>query len=253
MIAWHLAAAGIENPFFPSPLSVMQRAEELWIAHPAGLPPFQGSGLEKHVLPSLIRTVGAWSSAVVTGVLAGVILGRSPILAWVDPALQLVRAVPPPLLVPVVIALLPLGDPVQLTIIFFGCLWPVLIAAIDGSREADPALIETARLYRLSRVRYYLSVIAPAAAGRASAGIRYSASLSLILMVVSEMVAATEGIGFQLVDAARSFDAPALWATVLMLGLIGNVFNAALLHAERSLLPWIRRDRSTSQRWSKDA
>ncbi|MFE4922294.1 ABC transporter permease [Streptomyces sp. NPDC056661] len=236
---WYLAALAAADPFFPTPPQVFRRAQQLWFS--VGTEPaVVGTGLREHVLPSLTRAVGAWGAAVAVGAVVGAWLGRSPVLAWIDPAVQLARAIPPPLLVPVVVAVLPLGAPVQVTVIFTGCLWPVLISAVDGSREVDPLLTATARLNGVTGARLFLRVIMPAAAGRIAAGIRVSVSLALILMVVSETVAATEGIGFQLVDAARSFDAAGLWAVVVLLGVIGNVLNAAVLCAERLLLPWLR-------------
>ncbi|MET7550852.1 ABC transporter permease subunit [Streptomyces sp. NPDC005500] len=239
MSGWYLAALALADPFFPTPPQVFRRAQQLWFTPAEASSSFAGTGLQEHVVPSLTRTVGAWGVAVAVGIVVGVWLGRSPVLAWVDPALQLARALPPPLLVPVVVSLLPLGAPVQVTIIFTGCLWPVMIAAVDGSRDVDSLLIATARLNGATGMRLLLRVTLPAAAGRIAAGVRVSVSLALVLMVVSEMVASTEGIGFQLVDAARSFDAAGLWATVLLLGVLGNVLNAALRCAEHRLLPWL--------------
>jgi ABC-type nitrate/sulfonate/bicarbonate transport system permease component len=70
------------------------------------------------------------------------------------------------------------------------------------------------------------------------AGLRVSLSLALILMVISELLGATEGIGFQLNAAKSTFDFPGMWAIVVLLGVLGYLFNTILLAVERRVLRW---------------
>ena len=89
-------------------------------------------------------------------------------------------------------------------IIAFVCLWPVLLNTIDGVAGVDPTLRETARRLRRSAARdRLLRVILPAAAPQIFAGMRTSLSLALILMVISEMVASTNGIGYFVLQSQR--------------------------------------------------
>ncbi len=88
-------------------------------------------------------------------------------------------------------------------IIAFVCLWPVLLNTIDGVAGVDPTLRETARVYGIGRRDRLLRVTLPAAAPQIFAGMRTSLSLALILMVISEMVASTNGIGYFVLQSQR--------------------------------------------------
>ncbi|NED55984.1 ABC transporter permease subunit, partial [Micromonospora aurantiaca] len=79
---------------------------------------------------------------------------------------------------------------------------------IDGVRGVEPGLLDSARAYRVSRRDQLLHVVLPAAAPQIFAGVRVALSLSLILMVISEMVASTRGIGYFILEAQRTFAIP---------------------------------------------
>jgi ABC-type nitrate/sulfonate/bicarbonate transport system permease component len=75
---------------------------------------------------------------------------------------------------------------------------------------------------------------------------RTSLSLALILMVISEMVASTNGIGFFVLQSQRSFAIPEMWAGILLLGLLGYALNLIFLLAERRVLAWHRGARASA-------
>ena len=96
------------------------------------------------------------------------------------------------------------------------------------------------RVYRigaLDRLRY---VVLPAAAPQIFAGMRTSLSLSLILMVISEMVASSNGIGYFILQSQRSFAITEMWSGILLLGLLGYLFNFVFTLVERRVLAWHR-------------
>ena len=69
---------------------------------------------------------------------------------------------------------------------------------------------------------------------------RTALSLALILMVISEMEASTNGIGFFVLQSQRSFDIPEMWSGILLLGLLGYLINAGFVLVERAVLRWHR-------------
>jgi len=89
----------------------------------------------------------------------------------------------------------------------------------------------------LDRLRY---VTLPAASPQIFAGMRTSLSLALILMVVSEMVASTNGIGYFVLQSQRTFDIPQMWAGILLVGVLGYLLNAVFTLVEHHLLRWHR-------------
>jgi ABC-type nitrate/sulfonate/bicarbonate transport system permease component len=167
------------------------------------------------------------------------VLGRSDKLYdYLSPTLNFLRSVPPPALLPVFMVLFPLGTPMQLATILFGIIWPVLLNTIDGAHTLDKTVVETTRSMRLSKTRFLTTVVLPAALPKIFAGLRVSLSLALILMVISELVGAGDGIGAQMILAQRNFDLPQMWAGIVLLGILGYVLNALLLAVQNRVIGW---------------
>jgi len=132
----------------------------------------------------------------------------------------------------------------QLASIVFSAIWPVLLNAADGARSVDPLQMDTARVFKLPARDRVLSIIFPSALPKIFAGVRLSLSLSLILMVFSELLPGTaNGIGFELTDAQSRSDLPTVWAAIVLLGILGYALNAILLAVERRVLAWHRGSR----------
>ena len=83
-------------------------------------------------------------------------------------------------------------------------------------------------------------IVLPGASPQIAAGMRTSLSLALIMMVISEMVASTNGIGFFVLQAQRSFAIPEMWSGILLLGILGYVLNLIFILVERRVLAWHR-------------
>ncbi|MFJ2556167.1 MULTISPECIES: ABC transporter permease [unclassified Streptomyces] len=247
LLAWQLAAWGHGSVFFPTPASILAHGHALWFSGPPGRL-FLTDDAVAHLLPSLGRVVAGFSLAAVCGIVLGLVLGRSrDAYALCDPVLQFARAVPPPALVPVFVVLLAPGTRMQLASIVLSAVWPVLINTADGVRAVDPLRLEVAAALRMPLAERVLLLYLPAALPRVFAGLRLSLSLSLILMVFSELLpGTTNGIGFQLVDAQTRSDLLTVWAVIVLLGVVGQVLNSALLAAERLLLGGRRETRSPS-------
>jgi ABC-type nitrate/sulfonate/bicarbonate transport system permease component len=125
----------------------------------------------------------------------------------------------------------------QVASIVFSVLWPVLLNTADGARTVEPLQIETARAFRLTAPERLAFVIVPSTLPKLFAGLRLSLSLSLILMVFSELQpGAADGIGFQLQEATTRFDYETVWAAIVLLGTLGYLLNMALLRVERRVL-----------------
>jgi ABC-type nitrate/sulfonate/bicarbonate transport system permease component len=231
LVVWQLVMAAVGNPYFPPPLRIAEAAVQLWpSAH------FTGD-----VLPSLLRVLGGWAAASVLGIVIGVLLGRSRAAAdYFEYVFTFLRTLPPPLLVPVFMLVFGIGTEMEVATIVFGTVWPVLLNAVDGARSVDPVMADTARVFRVGRVRWLLGVVLPAAGSKIFAGLRVSLSIAFILMVISEVVGATSGIGYQLGTAQGASDLPGMWAWIALIGLLGYLLNGGLLAVEHRALAWSR-------------
>jgi ABC-type nitrate/sulfonate/bicarbonate transport system permease component len=193
------------------------------------------------VIPSLVRLFAGYAIAVFLGVALGVVLGQSRVLHRVaTPIIEFLRAIPPPALIPFTILVLGVGNDSKIFLIALVCLWPILLNAIDGVAGVEPTLKDTSEVYRITRVDRLRHVVLPAAAPQIFAGMRTSLSLALILMVISEMVASTNGIGYFVLQSQRSFAITEMWSGIILLGILGYVFNAVFSVIERRMLAWHR-------------
>ncbi|MCW2881152.1 MAG: Nitrate transporter permease [Sphaerisporangium sp.] len=244
--AWELGTRQAGSTYFPPPSQILARMYELWFSGPAAHL-FLTDGALGDFLPSLARLFGGWALACVLGIGLGVALGRSRKLSgYIDPLVEFGRAIPPPTLIPLFIILFKMGTQMQVATIVYGVIWPILINTIDGARHVDRVHADTAQAFGLGRAQRLFRIILPAAGPKIFAGVRLSLSLAVILMVVSELVGSTNGIGYQLMFTQQNFDLSGMWGAIVLLGVLGFVLNASFLVVERRVLSWHRRARQTT-------
>lgn len=218
---------------FTPPSQIAREMYHLWLTGPANHL-FLTHAVRVEVAPSVARVLGGWAIAVVIAIAVGIPVGRARTLReYLDPLIQFARAIPPPALIPIFIVFFKLGTTMRLAVIVFGVLWPILLNTIEGARAVDPVKVDTAAVFHLSLWQRLRGIILPAAAPKIWAGLRVSLAMALIIMVISEAIGATSGIGFSLNDASEAFDTPRMWAYIALLGILGYVFNGALVMAER--------------------
>jgi len=231
---WELAARLAGDVWFPPPTKIIDQGIELWFTGPD-----VKSAWQDDILPSLARALGGWGISVAIGITLGTVLGRSRHgMEYVGPLFAFMRAIPPVILVPVFIVVFGLYTEMKLAVIVFGTIWPILMNTVDGVRTVDSVQTDTARAFRTPRHRWVAMVVLPAALPKIFAGLRVSLSIAVLLMVVSELVGKTSGIGYKLVSAQRQFDFTIMWAWIVLLGILGYGLNALLLVVERRMLRW---------------
>jgi ABC-type nitrate/sulfonate/bicarbonate transport system permease component len=193
------------------------------------------------LVPSLLRLFIGYGVAIVAGVAGGLVLGLSRVLRQATaPVVEFARALPAPALIPIAITLLGIGDVMKYALIAFVCFFPVLLNTLDGVRSIDPTQWATVKAYGLTGLEKIRRVVLPAAGPQIFAGMRVSLSIGLIVMVVSEMVASTSGVGYFVLQSQQSFRIDDMWSGILMLGILGYLLNALFLVIEARVLAWHR-------------
>jgi ABC-type nitrate/sulfonate/bicarbonate transport system permease component len=166
----------------------------------------------------------------------------------VEPALEFFRAIPPPVLVPVLILFAGLTNTMKILVIVSGCVWPVLLNTVEGVRSTDPVLVDTARIFGVTGPSRLAHLVLRSASPRIMAGLRQALSIAIILMVISEMFASSNGLGFAIVQFQRSFDIPEMWGGILLLGLLGVLLSVLFRAVEKWVLRWYLAQREDAQR-----
>jgi ABC-type nitrate/sulfonate/bicarbonate transport system permease component len=120
-----------------------------------------------------------------------------------SPYLYFLYVLPAPFLVPAALTLFGIGFTMKVVLIAFAALWPTLLNTLDGMRGVDEVKLDTSRVLGVSPLGSVFRVVLPAAAPQIVAGLRNSLQVAIILMVVSEWEASTDGIGYYIVNAQR--------------------------------------------------
>lgn len=189
--------------------------------------------------PSVFRLFWGYAIAVVVGIGAGILIGKSPrVRRQASPVIEFVRAIPPPALLPFTLIAFGTGDEAKIILIALVCVWPILLNTVDGITGIDTTLRETGQSYRIARMDTLLHVDLRAASPQIFAGMRAALPLALIIMVISEMVGATNGVGFFIVQAQRTFAVADMWSGIILLGILGYLLNLIFTLFERRVLSW---------------
>jgi ABC-type nitrate/sulfonate/bicarbonate transport system permease component len=229
LAAWWFASADSTDFFFPPLSEILTALKEEWF----------GPRLLDDVVPSVLRLLAGYAVAIVIAVSLGVLIGTSrTVRGMLEPVLEFFRAIPPPVLVPIFILLFGIGDGMKVIVIAFGCMWPILLNTVEGVRAVDSVLSDTARVYRITGSARLRKLVLPSASPQIYAGLRQGLSVAIILMVISELFAASNGLGFAVVQAQRSFAIPETWAGMLMLGLLGFLLAMLFKVVENRQLAW---------------
>ncbi|MFE9025370.1 ABC transporter permease [Streptomyces iakyrus] len=232
---WWAASAGSTNVYWPPLRTVFGAFPDVWT----------GERLRGDVLPSVLRLAAGY----IAGVAIGTVIGsRRWVRALCEPVLEFLRAVPPPVLVPVIMLFAGIGDTMKIAVIASGCVWPVLLNTVEGVRAVDPVLADTARSYGITGVARLRDVVLRSASPQIFAGLRQALSIGIILMVISEMFAAGNGLGFTIVQFQRGFAIPDMWTGILLLGLLGFLLSVLFGLAERRVLGWYHGLRASGRR-----
>lgn len=198
-----------------------------------------GAGFKGDLLPSVKRMFVGFMLGGLAGVTAGLALGGFwPLQKATEPVFHFARSIPGPVLVLMLLVLFGIGDQGKITAIGLTCFFPVVLNTIAGYRGLDRGLRDVSVSFSLTKVQWFWFGLLPSVAPQIAAGLRTSLSLSFIVMIVSEYIGATNGIGYFTSTSASSFDFPQMWAGVLLLSVLGVGSNSVFQMVERRVIFW---------------
>jgi ABC-type nitrate/sulfonate/bicarbonate transport system permease component len=191
------------------------------------------------VLPSLWRMFAGYFFGVAAGVSLGLLMGYIRLFYnLLEPITEVLRPIPSPAYLPIMILFLGIDDEMKIFMIAFATTFPVLLNTYSGVRSVDPIQIQTARTFGVKGSALLRQVVLPAASPYIFTGMRVSLAVALIVMVISEMIAASDGIGYFILSAQRGFKVREMFAGVLTLAMLGYALNYLFVAVERRVLNW---------------
>jgi NitT/TauT family transport system permease protein len=250
IVLWQAACmAGLVNPLkLPSPLAVAQR----WLQYLLPADDYSASAgswlawafsgeLVRDTLGSMYRVVVGFVIGAGLALPLGVLMGASqPVYRKMYILVQVLRPIPPSAYTPLAMLWFGLGNPPAVFMISIAALFPVLINTIVGVRQVDSIYLRAARNLGVDQRTMFLRVMLPAATPYILAGMRIAIGAAFMIVIVSELIAVPDGLGFRINEAREYSWTDKVMAGMFTIGMIGLALDMAMNKLNNHLLRWHR-------------
>ncbi len=191
------------------------------------------------ILDSVRRMVTGFVLALAFAIPVGLMMGRSRwVAAFFNPLLMIIYPVPKAALMPLIMLWLGVGDASKTLVIFLGVSLPVIYHAYQGSRAVEEKMLWSAAAMGMGARARLFRVVLPAALPEIMVGVRTGLVLALITMVTSEMIARKQGVGDLLFNALAMAQYETVYATIVIIGILGFVIDALFEKLRGRLVAW---------------
>jgi taurine transport system permease protein len=199
--------------------------------------------LSEHISVSAARALLAFSAAIAVGIPLGLAMGISPaVRAVLEPFVQFLRPLPKIALIPLAIVWFGIGESSKFFLIFISCFLSVVVSAAAAVASVSHGRIRVAQTLGASKAQIFLRVVLPNALPEIFTGVRLSIGIGWTSLIAAEMVAATSGLGWMVVNAGTYMRTDVVVLGILLLGGTGYLLDLALVAAQRLYVPWAGRD-----------
>ena len=229
LLSWQFAVTDATLPYFSRPTLVAARLYDLLSHH----------DIYRHMYVTLVEIAAGYALGSAFGLTLGFILGRSQFLsAALQPYIIGLYSIPKIALAPVFIVWLGLGIASKIAVVFVASFFLVFFNTYAGLLAVNEELVRLARLMGASWPQTLWRVILPAAAPQIFLGLRTAVPYAVIGAVIGEYIGANEGLGYFILYASQTYDAPSLFAGIIIL--VGIVFavNFGLARLEGRVIRW---------------
>jgi sulfonate transport system permease protein len=192
-----------------------------------------------HIEITLVRVLFGFLIGTAAGTLLGALTGYSRL--WrqlLDPTLQALRAIPSIAWVPLFILWLGIFGAAKVTLIAVGVFFPVYLNLMAGIADVDRRLVEVGRIYRFTPWTLVRRILIPATLPAYITGLRGGLGLGWMFVIAGEMLGASEGLGFLLIDGEQTGRPATIIASILLFAVFGKLTDLALAQLGRHVLAW---------------
>jgi NitT/TauT family transport system permease protein len=238
LAVWQFGVSAAELPYFSRPSLVAMKLVAV----------FADGTILPHIQVTMTEIAIGYAMGSAVGLVLAIGLGRSAILSDVlQPFIIGLYSIPKIALAPVFIVWLGLGIASKIAVVFLATFFLVFFNAYGGVRTINEELVRLARLMGASWPQTFLRVILPAAAVPIFLGLKTAVPYAVIGAVIGEYIGSNQGLGYYILYASQTFDAPALFAGILILVAIVFLVNMGLSRLEARLIRWQRGTAQTVQ------
>ncbi|GII29226.1 ABC transporter permease [Planotetraspora mira] len=231
-VIWELVARAevINALFFP-------RATEMFAALFNG---FADGTIWPQLSHSLSNFLIGLAISAVIGIPVGLLMGASKVADLIlSPYVWAMTSLPRVALIPLLILIMGFGNSMQLTIIVLSAVFPIMVNCMAGVKTVEPSLVRAGEVFGASRPQIYLKVILPYTLPFVISGVNQGIARGLVGMLIGELLGGGgNGLGFLLDKAGEQFDAPMLYATLILLAVMSVGLVQAMRWLEQHAAPW---------------
>ncbi len=234
LVAWEvMAQAGWFNPkLFPTLGQIWERLGQMW----------ENGDIVYHTGFTLGRAMAGLGLATLVGVPVGLAMARNrTVERLLDPFLALTYPIPKIALYPIFIYVFGLESAPKIVLVFLECLYPMIVNTYYGAKNINQSYIWAARNMGTSRFGILRKVVIPAAAPNIFTGLRIAMPVALIIVIITEMIGTSDGLGYLIIYSRASFRYSAVFAGVVIIAIIGFVLDRLIVLIRNLLLHWEKR------------
>jgi taurine transport system permease protein len=232
---WAAAAAfGWADPkLIPSPQSVWEAFLDILQNG------YKNHTLLQHIGASLGRLLAAFLLAAAAAVPLGLASGyNSKIRAVLEPIVEFYRPLPPLAYYTILVLWLGIGNPSKIALLLLACFAPVYVSCVSAVLGINRDFLNCAYAVGASRRQAFFHVVFPACLPGVLTGLRTALGVGYTTLVSAEMVAATSGLGWMVLDASRMLRSDIVFLGIIIMGITGILMDWCLRLLERRLVPW---------------
>ncbi|MBW4573925.1 MAG: nitrate ABC transporter permease [Aphanothece sp. CMT-3BRIN-NPC111] len=225
MVIWQLLCPP-GSKGLPGPLQVLGETWDPYIIYPL----FDNGGTDKglglQIFASLQRVGIGFSLASLAGIGLGILIGTNKVIyRALDPLFQVLRTIPPLAWLPISLAAFQQSNPSAIFVIFITSIWPIIINTTVGVQQIPQDYRNVAKVLRLSRQKYFLKILIPAAVPYIFTGLRIGIGLSWLAIIAAEMLVGGVGIGFFIWDAYNNSLLSQIILALVYVGVVGFLLD----------------------------
>jgi NitT/TauT family transport system permease protein len=238
LLLWQVSVSQQNLMFFSRPTLVAQRLYELFV----------GGEIYRHILVTLQEVLIGYAIGAALGLVLGFILGRSKLLSKIfQPFIIGLYSIPKIALAPLLIVWFGLGMESKIAVVVLATFFLVFFNTYSGLINVNEELVQLARLMKASWMQTIGRVILPASAGQIFIGLKTAVPYAVIGAVIGEYIGADQGLGYFVLYASQTFDAPSLFAGIVVLVVLVFAANVILGAIERRVMKWRNASGATLQ------
>lgn len=195
---------------------------------------FYGALIDGSLMESTLYTLHCVFYSILIAMLIGVPLGilfglSRRIYTLFSGMIEIMRPIPSIALMPLAMLILGIGYKMEVAVVVFACIWPILLMSIHATQQIEKRHIEVAKTLRLGTLKSTLSIYIPSILPRMMVALRLACTVALVVAITVEVSGNPEGLGNFIINAQQSINPELMWAALIWIACIGWLMNLMLV------------------------